>query len=36
MNQGGTLQEALNLKFAFIEQEHAFFKDTSGKGSEAV
>ena len=27
MNQGGTLQEALNLKFAFIEQEHAFFKE---------
>ena len=28
MNQGGSLQEALNLKFAFIEQEHAFFKDS--------
>ena len=27
MNQGGSLQEALNLKFAFIEQEHAFFKE---------
>ena len=27
MNQGGTLQEALNLKFAFIEQEHPFFKE---------
>lgn len=27
MNQGGTLQEALSLKFAFIEQEHAFFKE---------
>ena len=27
MNQGGTLQEALNLKIAFIEQEHAFFKE---------
>ena len=27
MNQGGSLQEALNLKFAFIEQEHAFCKD---------
>ena len=27
MNQGGTLQEALNLKFDFIEQEHAFFKE---------
>lgn len=27
MRQGGSLQEALNLKFAFIEQEHAFFKE---------
>ena len=27
MNQGGSLQEALNLKFAFIEQEHTFFKE---------
>ena len=27
MRQGGSLQEALNLKFAFIDQEHAFFKE---------
>ena len=27
MKKGGSLQEALNLKFAFIEQEHAFFKE---------
>ena len=27
MRHGGSLQEALNLKFAFIEQEHAFFKE---------
>ncbi len=27
MNQGGTLQEALNLKFAFIERELLCFKE---------